>query len=143
MMMLVACDASLNLRVRGFARVAQKAYPGDQETGYHFMILSDSPIVNGAAAMPSSYTLGAHFEEFIRKLVKGGRYSSASEVIRDGLRLLEAQQQLHQAETEGLKREIEKGRQSGGAKPAKEVFERLKRKYAQMAKDRGVPLYSR
>ena len=56
--------------------------------------------------MPSSYTLGAHFEEFIRKLVEGGRYSTASEVIRDGLRLLEAEQQRHAAEIEGLKREF-------------------------------------
>jgi antitoxin ParD1/3/4 len=92
--------------------------------------------MNGGIAMPSSYTLGTHFEEFIRQLVEGGRYSSASEVIRDGLRLLEAQHQRHQAELEGLKREIEKGRQSGGAKPAKEVFDRLERKYTQMAKDR-------
>jgi antitoxin ParD1/3/4 len=93
--------------------------------------------MNGAVAMPSSYTLGAHFEEFIRKLVEGGRYSSASEVIRDGLRLLEAEQQRHDAAIEGLKREIETGRRSGNPKPAKEVFDRLERKYTQMAKDRG------
>ncbi len=51
--------------------------------------------------------------------------------------LLEAEQQRHRAEIEGLKREIEKGRRSGNPKPAKEVFDRLERKYAQMAKDRG------
>jgi antitoxin ParD1/3/4 len=93
--------------------------------------------MNGAVAMPSSYTLGAHFEEFIRKLVEGGRYSTASEVIRDGLRLLEAEQQRHAAEIEGLTREIEKGRRSGNPKPAREVLDRLERKYTKMAKDRG------
>jgi len=39
--------------------------------------------------MPSSYAVGAHFEQFIRDQVRGGRYASASEVVRDALRLLE------------------------------------------------------
>lgn len=39
--------------------------------------------------MSSSYTIGAHFDRFVRDLVKKGRYSSASEVIRDGLRMVE------------------------------------------------------
>ena len=39
--------------------------------------------------MPSSYTIGEHYEKFVRDLVASGRYASASEVIRDALRLLE------------------------------------------------------
>jgi antitoxin ParD1/3/4 len=39
--------------------------------------------------MPSSYTLGQHFEAFIRNQVSAGRYNNASEVVRDALRLLE------------------------------------------------------
>ena len=39
--------------------------------------------------MPSSYTIGEHFENFVKEQVDGGRYASASEVIRDGLRALE------------------------------------------------------
>jgi antitoxin ParD1/3/4 len=61
------------------------------------------------------------------------RYSSASEVIRDGLRLLEANEQRHEAEIEGLRREIEKDRRSGKPRPAAEVLGR----YTKMAKDRG------
>jgi antitoxin ParD1/3/4 len=87
--------------------------------------------------MPSSYTLGDHFETFIKKQVEGGRYSSASEVIRDGLRLLEEEQQRRQAVIDGLRGEIEKGRRSGKPKPAAEVLDRLERKYAKMAKDSG------
>ncbi len=86
--------------------------------------------------MPSSYTLGDHFETFIRKLVEGGRYSSASEVIRDGLRLLEDEQGRRAAALQTLRGEIEKGRGGGKAKRAAEVFERLERKYTKMAADR-------
>ncbi len=37
----------------------------------------------------TSLTLGGHWEEFIRSEVTSGRYSSASEVVRDALRELE------------------------------------------------------
>ena len=35
--------------------------------------------------MPSSYAVGEHFEHFIRSQVDGGRYASASEVVRAAL----------------------------------------------------------
>ena len=43
--------------------------------------------------MPSSYVVGSHFEQFIKDQVSGGRYASASEVVRDALRLLEHEEQ--------------------------------------------------
>lgn len=39
--------------------------------------------------MPSSYTLGSRFQQFIQELVQSGRYNNASEVVRDGLRMVE------------------------------------------------------
>ncbi len=76
--------------------------------------------------MPSSYTLGDHFEDFIREQVRSGRYASASEVVRDGLRLLEQEQQQRQAMLEGLRGEIDDSRR--GSKP---------RPYTKMAKRPG------
>jgi len=37
----------------------------------------------------TSIILGDHFDKFIKKEIKSGRYRSASEIIRSGLRLLE------------------------------------------------------
>jgi antitoxin ParD1/3/4 len=37
----------------------------------------------------TSLSLGAHWEEFIKQEIKSGRYSTASEVVRDALRELE------------------------------------------------------
>jgi antitoxin ParD1/3/4 len=59
--------------------------------------------------MPSSYTLGEHLEKFVADQVASGRYSSASEVIRAGLRLLDDQQQEHTARLEALRAEIQIG----------------------------------
>lgn len=39
--------------------------------------------------MPSSYTLGKHFESFVQAQLASGRYNNASEVLRDALRLME------------------------------------------------------
>lgn len=40
-------------------------------------------------ARNTSVILGDHFDKFIKSELESGRYSSASEVIRSGLRLLE------------------------------------------------------
>jgi antitoxin ParD1/3/4 len=65
--------------------------------------------------MPSSYTLGAHYERFINSLVESGRYASASEVVRDGLRLMEAREKAREAKLTALRRDIAEGFASGPA----------------------------
>jgi antitoxin ParD1/3/4 len=67
--------------------------------------------------MPSSYTLGEHYEKFVRELVESGRYNSASEVLRDGLRLLEDAEVLRKVRTEELKKLIQEGLDSGESEP--------------------------
>lgn len=63
--------------------------------------------------MASSYTIGDHFEGFIRDLVASGRYASASEVMRDGLRLLEDHEKARHTKLTILRGLIEDGLASG------------------------------
>ncbi len=79
--------------------------------------------------MPSSYNIGPHYETLVRSLVESGRYASASEVLRDGLRLLEAREEERDAKLRALRDEIRKGLESGPAIPAEVVLDRLQKKY--------------
>lgn len=83
--------------------------------------------------MPSSYAIGAHFENFLKKQIESGRYSSASEVIRDALRLLEEREQLREAQIESLRTKVQEGVNRGPGIPADEVFNRLEAKYGNLA----------
>ena len=63
--------------------------------------------------MATSYSIGKHFEGFIERLIESGRYSTASEIIRDGLRIIEEREQRREAKLEWLRAEIKKGLDSG------------------------------
>jgi len=62
-------------------------------------------------AKNTSISLNAHFDTFITERVKNGRYGSASEVIRAGLRLLES----NEIKLETLRTMLSEGEKSGVA----------------------------
>ncbi len=65
--------------------------------------------------MATSYSIGKHFEGLIESLIESGRYSTASEVMRDGLRMIEEREQRREAKLAALRTEIQKGIDSGAA----------------------------
>lgn len=62
-------------------------------------------------AKNTSITLGDHFDDFVAKQIKSGRYGSASEVIRTGLRVLEDTE----TKLETLRELLDDGEKSGFA----------------------------
>src|ERR1700709_1563739 len=64
---------------------------------------------NPEMTMATSYSIGKHFEAFIESLIATGRYSTASEIIRDGLRLIEEREQDREAKLEWVRAAIQEG----------------------------------
>jgi antitoxin ParD1/3/4 len=84
--------------------------------------------------MASSYTLGSRFEDLVKGLVESGRYNNASEVVREGLRLLEDRERLREIGMDELRNLIEEGTRSGLSDEDGEAFlDRLSAKYRAMA----------
>ena len=69
-------------------------------------------------AKNTSISLGEHFDGFIDQQIKSGRYGSASEVVRAGLRMLEDTE----SRLNTLRRLLAEGEQSGVANYNYEAF---------------------
>ena len=77
--------------------------------------------------MAVSADLGEVLERFVTKLVASGRYHSKSEVLREGVRLI----QEREARLAALDASIARGladADAGRVKPSSEVFDRLEAK---------------
>lgn len=63
--------------------------------------------------MGMNVNLTPQLEDLVRAKVSSGMYTSASEVVREALRLMQEQDQLREAKLEELRRDIRRGLESG------------------------------
>lgn len=87
--------------------------------------------------MASSANLGQHLEDYVSELIRTGRYQSRSEVLREGVRLVEEREKrlvvLDAAIARGLA-----DADAGRVTPVREVADRLAAKYRKMAEERDT-----
>lgn len=82
--------------------------------------------------MAISADLGEVLEKVVNDLVENGRYNSKSEVLREGVRLVQEREARLRAAIERGLEDVDAGR----VVPAEEVFDRLIAKYEKVAKAR-------
>lgn len=76
-------------------------------------------------------SLTPELEKLVQEKVKSGRYNSASEVVREALRLLEEQDQLRAVRLEEVRKKIAEGLEAldrGEGIDGDEAFEQLRKK---------------
>ncbi len=86
--------------------------------------------------MPISADLGNQLETYVTTLVKSGRYHSKSEVLREGVRLIQEREARLAALDAAIARGVSDA-DAGWVKPAAEVFDRLEAKYRAKADVKG------
>ncbi|RWP18113.1 MAG: type II toxin-antitoxin system ParD family antitoxin [Mesorhizobium sp.] len=82
--------------------------------------------------MAISADLGNRLEDVVNQLVSTGRYNSKSEVLREGVRLVEEREKRLAALDAALAKGIGDA-DAGRVKPAEDVLDRLEGKYQAMA----------
>jgi antitoxin ParD1/3/4 len=82
--------------------------------------------------MPSSVDLGPQLERLVARLVKSGRYNSRSEILREGVRLVQERESRLAALDAAIARGIADA-EAGRSKPLSRVFDPLETRYRRLA----------
>jgi antitoxin ParD1/3/4 len=84
-------------------------------------------------------SLTPELEKLVTSKVKSGRYQSASEVIREGLRLLDDQDRLREIHLNEVRQKVQTGLEQldrGEAIPGDRVYAQMKQKSATLRKSK-------
>ena len=92
------------------------------------------------------FIMNVHLTPELEKLVHGkirsGRYNSASEVVREALRLMEERDQLLALRKREISKQIAQGLESlgrGQGIEGEEAFQQLDRRHRQVRRQRKIP----
>ena len=83
-------------------------------------------------------SLTPELEGMINEKVETGMYSSASEVVRDGLRLLQERDKVREEKLQWLRREVQKGMddiEAGRVISGEEFFAKWEARFAQIKQE--------
>ncbi|GAB1580584.1 type II toxin-antitoxin system ParD family antitoxin [Phyllobacterium phragmitis] len=86
--------------------------------------------------MAISADLGKPLEDYVEELVKSGRYRSRSEVLREGIRLVQ-ERELKTRALDALIKEALEDVEAGRTRPAEEVFAELRAELKAMGAKRA------
>ena len=89
--------------------------------------------------MPVNVHLTPELESLVKKKVRTGRYNSASEVVREALRLFEERDRIRELQIQELRKKINKGWASleqGEGVDGEEFFRALEREEQELARKR-------
>src|SRR3990170_3661863 len=102
------------------------------------MTMSESPhslllpyLCNQTGGSRMNVSLGDRWETFVSNIVKRGRYGSASEVVREGLRLVEEREEKLKA----LRAMLDKSLADDGEATEQDIDAALEAKAEQLAKE--------
>ena len=89
-------------------------------------------LTEGDATMTTTVDLGAPLERFVEEAVGSGRYGSRSEVLREGVRLVQERERRLQRMDAAVEADLER-LLAQPSRPMDEVFDELQAKYAARA----------
>jgi antitoxin ParD1/3/4 len=95
----------------------------------HYLLFADLAGPAGETLM--NVSIGERWEKFVEKTVEEGRYSSASEVVREGLRLVEERE----AKIASLRRTLEASIARGGDISDEELGAALEARAVELQKE--------
>lgn len=83
--------------------------------------------------MTLNVSLTPQLEELVKTKVSSGMYNSASELVREALRLLDERDQVREMRLQALRKAVQEGIDSGPGIPADEVFAEIYREIDSIA----------
>jgi antitoxin ParD1/3/4 len=81
------------------------------------VIVTENEVERSQERADMNVSLTPELEQYVQEKVASGMYYSASEVIREGLRLLQEKDEMHQFRLQQLRQDIQAGLDSGESTP--------------------------
>jgi antitoxin ParD1/3/4 len=81
------------------------------------VIVTENGVERSQEKAKMNVSLTPELEQYVQEKIKSGKYYSASEVIREGLRLLQERDEMHQIRLQQLRQDIQAGVDSGESTP--------------------------